>query len=333
LIGGDHDQTVESSDDRDPVPWVARQVEVTVLARYVLLRLSNSSSLEAYLRRARMAAPLVRRFVAGETIETAVQAVQALNQRRMTATLDYLGENVTNPADANEAAGRCLQIIDAIARERLDANLSLKLTQLGLDIDTGITIDHMQRILDAADREGQFVRIDMETSGHVDRTLEVFRSLWLTRRNVGLVFQSYLHRTDADLQNAIRDGVRVRLVKGAYDEPPTIAYRRKADVDRAFARQAELLIEKGVYPAIATHDPRLLDNLKQYIRDHDVPSDRFEFQMLFGIRRDLQDRLVAEGYRMRVYTPFGNRWYGYMMRRLAERPANLWFVLKNLVRP
>lgn len=306
--------------------------EVALLSRVILLRLAASPRVEQYVRRSRLSAGLVRRFIAGDSPEAAATAVRDMNRRGMSATLDYLGENVTNAHEARESAESCLNLIRFIHSEELDANVSVKLTQLGLDISTNLAVEHMRSILRAAEDAGQFVRIDMEASRHVDPTLAVYRALWTEHRKFGLVFQSYLYRTEADVEQAIADGVRVRLVKGAYDEPASVAYRRKSDVDASFVRLAERLLTAGDYPAIATHDARLIQEVKNVCRRRSITSDRYEFQMLYGIRRDLQEALVREGFRMRIYTPFGTKWYGYSMRRLAERPANIWFVLKNLLR-
>jgi proline dehydrogenase len=275
---------------------------------------------------------MVRRFIAGETLESAGDAVLELNAQGFTATLDYLGENVTNEAEAQTSADNCMTLQDYIRSRSLDANVSVKLTQLGLDISTPLAVKHMESIVEHAAQLGQFVRIDMESSAHTDRTLAVHRHLWSRYRNVGIVLQSYLLRTDADLEQAIRDGIRVRLVKGAYDEPATVAYRSKRDVDAAFLKQTKRLLDAGDYPAIATHDERLIRATQVYAESKGIARTRYEFQMLYGIRRDLQAALVKERHYVRIYTPYGHQWYGYMMRRLAERPANLWFVLKNLMR-
>lgn len=303
-----------------------------MVLRYVFLTLSRNRRMERIVRRSRVSRGLVQRFIAGEALTDATRVVRMLNSRGMMATLDYLGENTTSLEDATNAAQRCVEVIEEIQRERLDANLSLKLTQLGLDISTDVALRNLTTVIEAADAAGQFVRIDMESSRHVEPTLEVFRAVWTQHKNVGLVFQAYLYRTENDVEQAIRDGVRVRLVKGAYDEPATVAYRRKRDVDASFRRLAERLLKDGNYPAIATHDERLIEHTKQVCQQEGIGPERFEFQMLYGIRRDLQDALVRQGYRMRIYTPFGTEWYGYTMRRLAERPANVWFVLKNLFR-
>jgi len=306
--------------------------EVCVFTRNIFLRLSDSRRMEAIVRRTPVSAPLVRRFIAGETMDDAEACVRELNAKGISATLDYLGENVSNADEARESAQRCIEVIRLIASRNLDANLSVKLTEIGLDLSTDMATDNLRAILEEARSAGQFVRIDMESSAHVDRTLEVFHALWPEYKNVGLVFQSYLYRTDKDVEQAIQEGVRVRLVKGAYDEPPTVAYRNKSDVDASYCRLAQRLLKEGEYPAIATHDVKILNFVKDFCGRENIGPDRFEFQMLYGIRRDLQESLVREGYRMRVYTPFGTQWYGYTMRRLAERPANIWFVAKNILR-
>ena len=289
-----------------------------------------------------------RRFIAGERLDEALAAIVRLNAQGLSTTLDLLGEDVTTPALAEASAGAYLRIVDALrpvpghgaapARPGVDNNLSLKLTQLGLDVDVGLCGRLLRRILDraaggpAADGAPMFVRIDMESSAHTGATLSLFEELWAEgRRNVGVVIQAYLYRSAADVGRLNTLGARVRLVKGAYDEPPAVAFLRKRDVDAAFARLAEALLRDGVYPAIATHDARLIDRVAEAAAAAGIAADRFEFQMLYGIRRDLQAALFRCGYRVRVYVPFGEEWYPYFMRRLAERPANLTFVLRNLL--
>lgn len=303
-----------------------------MLARAVLLRLSNSPVAERFVRRSRASAGLVRRFIAGETLDSACAVVRDLNAAGMSATLDYLGENVTNPAEARASVETCLRTQNAIRERGLNANVSVKLTQLGLDIDTDLATENLRAVVENGERLGQFVRIDMESSAHTERTLAVHRSLWQSHRNVGIVLQSYLYRTDADLEAAIAQGIRVRLVKGAYDEPASVAYRKKTDVDAAFLRQAKRLLDAGDYPAIATHDERLIRGCQEHAASIGLSLASYEFQMLYGIRRDLQTALCGLGHPVRIYTPYGEKWYGYMMRRLAERPANLWFIVKNLFR-
>jgi len=279
-----------------------------------------------------MAQSVARRFVAGVTIDEAMDVVSRINGRGMTATLDHLGENVSSEAEAAEAASSYCDIVRTIAARGVDCNVSLKLTQFGLDLGRDVAVENLRRVLDTAAERDTFVRIDMESSDYVDRTLDIFFEMWSTHKNVGVVLQSCLHRTQADLEQVIESGARVRLVKGAYLEPPSVAYQAKADVDANFLKLAHTLLSRGNYPAIATHDLAMIDGTTDYASQHGIDRSRYEFQMLYGIRRDLQTRLVAEGYNMRIYVPFGVHWYPYMMRRMAERPANLFFVLSNLAR-
>jgi proline dehydrogenase len=274
-----------------------------------------------------------RRFIAGESVEEAVTAVRNLTARGMLLTLDYLGESVGTAAEADAATRDYLGILGVIVASGIERNVSLKLTQLGLDVDRATCVDNLRRILDPATDHGFFVRIDMENSPYTEVTLQILDTLWgHGYRNVGVVLQSYLIRTEADVTRVNALGARIRLVKGAYREPTTVAYQNKAEVDAAFVRLMQLLLDQSTYPAIATHDPRMIDATKQYVAQMGYAKDRFEFQMLYGVRRDLQTSLAAEGYRMRIYVPFGQQWYPYFMRRLGERPANVWFVLKSLLR-
>jgi proline dehydrogenase len=271
-----------------------------------------------------------RRFIAGETIDEAVAAARAVEGRGFLHTLDYLGESVTSLAAADAATREYLRIIDAVMAAGIGRNLSLKLTQLGLDVDRASAVDNLRKIFDRA--EGFFVRIDMESSSYTDVTLDIFETLWQHGyRQMGVVLQSELHRTEQDARRILALGARVRLVKGAYREPKAIAYQKKADVDAAYLRLMKLLLSSGHYPAIATHDPAMIAVAKQYAADHGIAADRFEFQMLYGIRRDLQAALLAEGYRLRVYIPFGREWFPYFMRRLGERPANVGFVIRGIL--
>ena len=273
-----------------------------------------------------------RRFIAGETVEEAVAAVGDLRQQGLLLTLDYLGESVSSGAAAAAAAADYVGIIDAIVKSGIERNISLKLTQLGLDVDGATAVDNMRRILEPADEHGFFVRIDMENSPYTDRTISILETLWQQgHRQLGTVIQSYLKRSEADIRRLNAMGSRVRLVKGAYKEPKEVAYQRKAEVDAAFIDLMKLLLDEGHYPAIATHDPDMIDATKAYAKSKGYANDRFEFQMLYGIRRDLQTTLVKEGYRMRVYVPFGKQWYPYFMRRLGERPANVAFVVKGIL--
>lgn len=274
-----------------------------------------------------------RRFIAGETLDEAIAAARALQAAGMLITLDQLGESVTTAAEADTATRAYLTVLDRIAQSGIERNVSVKLTQLGLTIDRATCVDNVRRILEKADALGFFVRIDMEDSPYTEVTLTIFETLWQqNHRNIGVVLQSMLRRSEADARRVNALGARVRLVKGAYKEPRSVAFQQKSEVDAAFVRLTELLLKEGVYPAIATHDEAMIAETKRLAAQLGRTKDQFEFQMLYGIRRDLQTALVAEGYRMRIYTPFGTEWFPYFMRRLGERPANVGFVLKGIVR-
>jgi proline dehydrogenase len=273
-----------------------------------------------------------RRFIAGETVEEAIDAVADLPARGLRLTLDYLGESVASFDEAHAASLEYVRILDAIVRSGIERNVSLKLTQLGLDVDLATAIDNMRRILEPADANGFFVRIDMENSPYTDRTLRVVETLWQQgHRGIGTVVQSCLLRAPQDVQRLNGLGVRVRLVKGAYKEPKTVAFQDKAEVDSAFVELMHELLDHGQFPAIATHDPAMIAATKAHAAERGYGKDRFEFQMLYGIRRDLQASLVADGYGVRVYVPFGQQWFPYFMRRLGERPANVAFVLRGVL--
>lgn len=273
-----------------------------------------------------------RRFIAGESVEEAIAAVADLQARGLRLTLDYLGESVASFEEAQSAAHEYVRIIHAIVRSGIERNISLKLTQLGLDVDRATAVDNMRRILEPADQHGFFVCIDMENSAYTDRTLQVLETLWQQgHRSIGTVIQSCLIRSPRDVARLNAMGVRVRLVKGAYKEPKTVAYQDKRRVDAAFVELMRELLDHGTFPAIATHDPAMIAETKRHAARQGYGMDRFEFQMLYGIRRDLQAALVAEGYGMRVYVPFGRQWFPYFMRRLGERPANIAFVLRGLL--
>lgn len=298
-----------------------------------MLALAQNGPLAQAISKNGLTKNLALRFVAGDTLDEAVSTTRALNARGLKVTLDALGENITSEAGAAAAAENYLAIIDRIVETGIDSSVSLKLTMLGLDIDPELCRRHMVAILDRASKTGTFVRIDMEGSGYTQRTLDLFYDLHRTYGDhVGIVLQSYLYRTDRDVRFAIEQGARVRLVKGAYAEPATVAYPSKEDVDAAYRRQMEILLDAGHYPAIATHDETIIEVVKSYAARMKISPSGFEFQMLYGVRRDLQEQLVREGYTVRVYVPFGTSWYPYFMRRMAERPANLLFVLRNLAR-
>jgi len=273
-----------------------------------------------------------RRFVAGETVQEAIEAASNAQSRGLLVTLDLLGESVTNLEEADAATRAYLKVIDTIVASGIERNVSLKLTQLGLDVDKASGVDNLRKILERAEPAGFFVRIDMENSPYTDVTLEIFETLWQQgHRQIGVVVQSALYRTEKDLERLNALGARVRLVKGAYKEPKSVAYAKKSDVDAAYARELRLLLVHGHYPAIATHDPKLIELTRRYADEHGVARDRFEFQMLYGVRRDLQQALVRDGYRVRVYVPFGREWFPYFMRRLGERPANVMFVIRGIL--
>ncbi|MFN2224992.1 MAG: proline dehydrogenase family protein [Anaerolineae bacterium] len=307
------------------------------LTRSLFLALSRSGSLQRLSAGLPPMRAMVRRFVAGETLQEAVAAVQALNDAGLLATLDHLGENVTTETEARDSGNEILDLVAAIEEEGLDSGVSVKLTQLGLDLGPWLATENLQRIVARAAKAGRFVRIDMESHEYVDATLDIFRGLWDRYKNLGVVIQSYLYRSDDDVARLVEMGASVRLVKGAYDEPPEVAYPDKADTDAAYVRQMERLFSpearaNGVVPAIATHDMRLIDWAKEYAQQQGIGREEFEFQMLYGIRPGLQRQLAAEGYRVRAYVPYGRQWYPYFMRRLAERPANVLFLLRNLLR-
>jgi proline dehydrogenase len=302
------------------------------MLRAPILYLSRRRGLRRFVSRQRLTAALAYRFVAGDTLDDAVRVVSTLNGRGISASLDHLGENVTEEPAARAAAEDYLKAFERIATDRLQANVSVKLTQLGLDISENLCRELLIGILERAKQLDNFVRIDMEGAAYTQRTLDLVLEAHERYPNAGVVLQSYLYRTEADVVRANAAGVRVRLVKGAYDEPADIAYPKKEDVDASYERAMRALLDRGTYPAIATHDERLIEATKAYARQRNIGADRYEFQLLYGIRRDLQERLVREGFRVRVYVPYGTEWYPYLMRRLAERPANLWFFVGNLVR-
>jgi proline dehydrogenase len=274
-----------------------------------------------------------RRFVAGESITDAIAAARRLEAAGIGQTLDYLGEGVAGMADADRATRAYIGILRTIAAAGIERNVSLKLTQLGLTVDRATCVDNLRRILDPALGGDFFVRIDMEESRYTQVTFDIFETLWQQGyRNAGVVVQSYLPRTPDDVRRMNSLGARVRLVKGAYNEPRRVAYRSKRQVDDAFVDLMQQLLAEGTYPAIATHDPRMIDATRAFAASRGIAADRFEFQMLYGVRRDLQVKLAAEGHRVRVYVPFGEEWFPYIMRRLGERPANVGFVMRNLLK-
>ncbi len=304
------------------------------MLRSAFLYLSEQPRIFAFIRGNRLARHLASRFVAGETLDSAVVAVRELNGKGIAASLDLLGESVTKADEARSCAASVVQILERIAAEKLDCNVSVKLSQLGLDLDRALCVENVRRILDRGRDLGIPVRIDMESSEHTQRTLDLFEKdmLPVYGDRVGIVIQSYLRRSAADIDRLIGVRARVRLCKGAYQEPATVAFPIKADVDRNYVELIEKLLERGHLPAVATHDPSLIAHVRRFVEAKGIAADRFEFQMLYGIRRDLQEDLRRAGFRVRVYVPFGTQWYPYLMRRLAERPANVAFILGNVVK-
>ncbi len=297
--------------------------------------LAGSQTLKHLASRYGMRRPnsFAQRFIAGETIEEAIAAARALETAGFRETLDLLGESVSTMSGADTATRAYLSVIDHIVAAGIGRNISLKLTQLGLTVDRATCVDNLRRILDSAGEHGFFVRIDMENSIHTQVTLDVFETMWQQGyRNVGVVLQSYMRRSAADAVRLNELGARVRLVKGAYKEPKNVAYQRKNEVDAAFVEIMQVLLERGSFPAIATHDPAMIEATRKFAKTRKVPPDRYEFQMLYGVRRDLQAQLRDAGYGVRIYVPFGREWFPYFMRRLGERPANVGFVIRGILR-
>lgn len=270
------------------------------------------------------------RFVAGETIGQAVKVIKELNNKGLVVTIDYLGEFVDNEKEANEMADHCIEAIEAIGKENLNSQLSLKLTSMGLDISDEIVLNNMNRIMEAAEKYNVFVTIDMEDYTRCEKTLEIFKQLKSRYNNIGTVLQAYLYRTVNDIQMLNEYSPNLRLVKGAYKEPAEVAFPEKKDVDENFKKIIRMHLENGNYTAVATHDDAIIEYTKNLVKELGISNEQFEFQMLYGIRPERQLELVKEGYKMRVYVPYGTDWYGYFMRRLAERPANVAFVLKGI---
>lgn len=296
--------------------------------------LSHSGTLKRLASRYGMSGTraFARRFIAGETVEDAIAAVRAIEAQGLRHTLDYLGESVASLAAADAATRQYVSLIGDLGRAGVERNLSVKLTQLGLDVDRAMCVDNLRKILAVAERDDCFVRIDMESSRYTDATLAILETVWRHgSRQVGVVLQACLRRTERDFERVNALGARIRLVKGAYREPKTVAYQLTSEVDAAFLRLAARLLAEGTYPAIATHDDRLLANIARHAAEQGIGPDRYEFQILYGIRRDLQTALRDKGHRVRVYVPFGKEWFPYFMRRLGERPENVAFVIRSLL--
>jgi proline dehydrogenase len=302
-----------------------------MVARSTLLFLARQEGLKDFATRFKPFKKMTTRFVAGEDIETTVGAIRDLNRMGCTATFDHLNEGVTSAAETEGEVREYKQILAAIDETGIKSNVSIKLTQFGLAIDPELTYRNARAVVVEAARRGNFVRIDMEESAVTQVTLDIFKRLRaeFDLDTVGIVLQSYLRRTHADVQDVLEIPARIRLCKGAYNEPPEVAFPDKKDVDENYVRCMKLLLASGVYHGIATHDERMIAATRDFARETGITKERFEFQMLYGVRRDLQEALAREGYKVRVYVPYGRTWYPYFMRRLAERPANVWFVLKN----
>ena len=304
------------------------------MMRSFLLWLSKRQSIFNFVRRNRLAKKFASRFVAGETIGEAVAAAKDLQARGITVSLDMLGESVAKPAEAEQARDTYIAMLQAMQAAGVEVNVSVKLTQMGLDIDAALCERNIRQILGLAKGIGAFVRLDMEGSAYTRKTLDFFEQRLFADygANVGVVIQAALRRSTDDVAKLVRLGARVRLCKGAYLEKPDVAFPDKKDVDAHYVRLLEQLLPSGNYVGIATHDEQIIAHAKQFAAANNIARDRFEFQMLYGVRRDLQEALAREGYRMRVYIPFGTQWYPYLMRRLAERPANIMFILGNVIK-
>ena len=303
-----------------------------MITRSALIYLSRQEGLKEFAARFGLFKKLTTRFIAGESIDQAVSAIRELNARGCSASFDHLNESVSSVAETEAEVREYLDVLGRIDESGIDSNVSIKLTQFGLEIDPELAYRNARRVVEDAARGGNFVRIDMEGSNVTQATIDVFKRLRAEfgMNDVGIVLQSYLYRTMDDARDLVKIPARIRICKGAYNEPPEVAYPDKKDVDNNYVRVMQLLLSSGIYHGIATHDPKMIDATIDFAQREGIGKDAFEFQMLYGIRRDLQEQLARDGYRMRVYVPYGKHWYPYFMRRLAERPANIWFVLKNL---
>jgi proline dehydrogenase len=303
--------------------------------RSTFIALSRNSSIRRFSEASSMGRRLSSRFVAGMHPDEALRAAATLNSHGISVTLDSLGENVHSPEEAHRSAAIYHELLDAIHERHLDANVSVKLTQMGMDLDPALAEQIVREMTEHARTTGSFVRVDMEGTEYTQATIDMVRRIHAEPGNeghVGIVIQAYLYRSQADIGTLLKDGIRIRLCKGAYQEPPDKAFPAKAQVDENFIRLAEMLVDSGIYHGIATHDEKMVEATRTFVKEEGIPPSAFEFQMLYGIRRDLQRALVDEGYRVRVYVPFGTEWYPYFMRRLAERPANVIFLAKSVLK-
>ncbi len=305
------------------------------LLRSAFIGLSRSRILRHFGERSRVGRRLSSRFVAGMTIEEVLRAAEILNKQGIAATLDVLGESVSSEVDARKSAEDYHRLLDEIAAQKLNANISVKLTQMGLGLSPQLAENFAADLAAHARMTGSFLRIDMEDSSLTQVTVDIVRRLHAKpelKGSIGIVIQAYLYRSQADIEQLLSDGIRVRLCKGAYDEPASVAFPHKPDVDSNYIRLSCMLLESPIFHGLATHDEAIISEIKSFAGQHGISPSQFEFQMLFGVRRDLQQQLVQEGYNVRVYIPYGPEWYPYFMRRLAERPANAFFIAKNLLR-
>jgi proline dehydrogenase len=302
------------------------------MLRSTLLKLSESKGFAGWVTSNGTTRRMARRFVAGESLDEAIEAARRCNDAGMLTSLDYLGENVSTTTDAQHSRDTYLEIFERIAKEKIQANVSCKLTQLGLDLNTDFCQGLVMSIVEFAAHFENFLRIDMEGSLYTQRTIDLVKNVRVRNPAVGTVIQSYLYRSETDITDLLAYGCRIRLCKGAYKESVEVAYPEKADVDANYIRLMQMLLSSGFYHGIATHDPKMIAATIRFAAAKQISKDDFEFQMLYGVRTDLQRRLVRDGYRIRIYIPFGSDWFPYFMRRLAERPANLGFLLRNFFR-
>ena len=316
--------------------WAVRpETEIMSTLRSAFIALSRNQPLRHFSEQSAFGRRMSSRFVAGMEIEDALRAARSLQDQGITSTLDSLGENVTTPQQARQSAEIYHRLLDAIHEKKLLANVSVKLTQMGMDLQPELAAEIVSGLVDHAVAVNSFVRVDMEGSEYTQPTIDLVRALHArpgNRGHVGIVIQAYLYRSSDDISALVSDGIRIRLCKGAYKEPPDIAFPEKSDVDGNFVRLTRQLLVSGIYHGIATHDEAMIAAAKRFVKENRIEKSSFEFQMLYGIRRDLQKKLVAEGYNLRVYVPFGSEWYPYFMRRLAERPANVLFLAKNMIK-
>ncbi len=305
-----------------------------MITRDSLLWLSQREGLKDFATRFRFFKKLTTRFVAGDTIDEVIPFIRQLNTENCTASFDHLNESVGSAAEAEVEVAEYLNILAKIDESRIRSNVSIKLTQFGLGLDAELAYRNARRVVEEAQRRGNFVRVDMEGSDVTQVTIDIFKRLRAEfgLNDVGIVLQSYLYRTYADAQELVKLPARIRICKGAYSEPPEVAFPDKKDVDANYIKVMQLLLASGTYHGIATHDPKMIDATIDFVKREGIRKEKFEFQMLYGIRRDLQRQLARDGYNVRIYVPYGKHWYPYFMRRLAERPANVWFVLKNLAK-